>query len=136
MVSKLLGAGIASMAAIGLLAVSLLMRFDAQQTTPVGRAYTALARDLNRATDRSDAPLDGWAVTKAVSAQRAMVVDVDAGRLGRAREIAVRIVEAVRARGFDEILIYVRQPGTAEPTVRRVQWTPNGGYVDATYADR
>jgi hypothetical protein len=75
-------------------------------------------------------------VTKATAAQHMMVVHVDAERLNDARGIAVQIVEPVRTRGYDEILIYVRQPGNRTPAVRRIQWTPRGGYVETTFVDQ
>jgi hypothetical protein len=136
MLSRLLGFGVASLVALGLIGLSLLMRVGAQQATPIGKATTALARDLNDAVDRTPLSRVGWEVTKATSAHHAMVVDVDADHLDRAGAIAMQIVGPLEARGYDEVLIYVRQPGTREPAVRRVQWTPNGGFVETTYADR
>jgi hypothetical protein len=137
MFPKLLGAGVASLAVLALLGLGLLLRPAPHLATPAEKAASTLARTLNKAArDAANTPRIGWAVTKATAAQHMMVVEVDAERLDDAKGIAVQIVEPVRARGYDEILIYVRQPGRSTPAVRRIQWTPRGGYVESTYVDR
>ena len=136
MFPKLLGAGVASLAVLGLLGLGILLRPAPRLMAPADKATSALARTINKmARDAADAPRIGWAVTKATAAQHMMVVEVDAERLDDARGIAVQIVEPVRSK-YDEILIYVRQPGRSTPAVRRIQWTPRGGYVETTYTDR
>ena len=137
MFAKLLGAGVASLMVAALAGVGYMLRPDPGLKTPAAKAASVLARTLNKAArDRSDVPRIGWAVTKATSAQHMMVVDVEAERIEEARGIAVQIVEPVRSQGYDEILVYVRQPGSRIPAVRRVQWTPRGGYVESTSLDR
>ena len=136
MFPKLLGAGVASLAVLGLLVLGLLLRPASRLTQPADNATSTLARSLNKmARDAASAPRIGWAVTKATAAQHMMVVEVDAERLDDATGIAVQIVEPVRSK-YDEILIYVREPGRRIPAVRRIQWTPRGGYVESTYTDR
>ena len=136
MFPKLLGAGVASLAVLGLLGLGILLRPASRLTAPADKATSALARTITKmARDAADTPRIGWAVTKATAAQHMMVVEVDAERLDDARGIAVQIVEPVRSK-YDEILIYVRQPGRSVPAVRRIQWTPRGGYVENTYTDR
>ena len=72
-----------------------------------------------------------WKVTRATSAHRVMVVDVEARRVADATAIAIQIVEPVRSHGYEEILVYVRPAGAAPADFeRRVQWTPAGGYVE------
>src|SRR5688572_14215308 len=137
MVARLLGAGVASLVVILMAGVTFLMRAPAQNATPPDRGTSRLARALTKAaTDRAETPRIGWVVTKATAAEHMMVVDVEAERLEEARGIAVQIVEPVRAQGYDEVLIYVRQPGRADAAVRRVQWTPRGGYVVTSYSDK
>ncbi len=137
MFPKLLGAGVASLAVLGLLALGFLLRPPPHLATPAEKAASTLARTLNKvARDAAGTPSIGWAVTKATSAHNMMVVDVDAEQLNDARDIAIQIVEPVHDRGYDEILIYVRQPGSKAPLVRRIQWTPRSGYVESTYAER
>ena len=137
MFPKLLGAGVASLAVLGLLGLGILLRPAPRLTTAADRATSTLARTINKtASDDAKTPRIGWAVTKATAAQHMMVVEVDAEGLDDAMGIAVQIVEPVRSRGYDEILIYVRQPGRSIPAVRRIQWTPRGGYVETTYTDR
>jgi hypothetical protein len=137
MVARLVGAAAAAVVAMTMLALSLVIRSPVPHVTPAAKAASTLARTLNKAAqERAQTPRIGWAVTKATSAEHTMVVDVEAERLEEARGIAVQIVEPVRSHGYQEILIYVRQPGRKIPVVRRIQWTPRGGYVESTYADR
>ena len=76
-----------------------------------------------------------WTITKATSANYTMVVDVDARRMDQAREIAEQIVAPVKARGYQEVLVYVHPAGRQDETteIRRVQWTPRGGFVITVY---
>jgi hypothetical protein len=137
MIPRLVGAGAASVVLLGLVAVFALMRSPTQGIAPPDQATSRLARAINAvAADAADTPRVGWTVTKATSAQHMMVVHVDAERLEEARGIAVQIVEPVRSHGYDEILIYVRQPGRRDAALRRIQWTPRGGYVETTFIDR
>ena len=135
MFPKLLGAGAASLAVLGLLGLGFLLR--PAPHLPADTATSTLARTINKtARDAANTPRVGWAVTKATAAQHMMVVHVDAERLDDARGIGIQIVEPVRSRGYDEVLIYVRQPGRRIPAVRRIQWTPRGGYVESEFVDR
>jgi methylthioribose-1-phosphate isomerase len=134
---RLLGFSAAALAVATLLGLGMLLRPDPQLKAPTSKATTTLARTLNESAHaRATTPQLDWAVTKATSAQHALVVEVDAERLDQARNIAVEIVEPVRSRGYEEVLIYVRQPGSRIPTVRRIKWTPHGGYVESTYVDQ
>jgi hypothetical protein len=76
-----------------------------------------------------------WTVTKATSANYTMVVDVDARRMDEARQIAEEIVAPVKVKGYQEVLVYVHPMGSRHATseVRRVQWTPRGGFVETDY---
>jgi hypothetical protein len=72
-----------------------------------------------------------WSVTHAVSFHRVMVVHVETRRFDDARDIAVRIVDPVRALEYEEILIYFRSTSDRHASAeRRVQWTPHGGFVE------
>ena len=63
-----------------------------------------------------------------------MVVEVEARRLEDARAIAEQIVEPVRIRGYEEVLVYVHGPdGGIDAPMRRVQWTRKGGFVEMVY---
>jgi hypothetical protein len=72
-------------------------------------------------------------VTRATSAHRAMVIDVEADKPDDARRIAADIVEPLRAR-YEEVLIYVRPTGNPiDAIVRRIQWTPHDGFVESSF---
>jgi hypothetical protein len=63
-----------------------------------------------------------------------MVVEVEARRLEMARAIAIEILRPLRARRYEEVLIYVRLPGHGvNAAMRRIQWTRKGGIVETRY---
>lgn len=77
------------------------------------------------------APAPRWTITHRVAAHRALVVEVDARHPEEAMDIARAISEPERGR-FDEILIFVNRPRRRD-MLRRVQWTPQHGYVETVY---
>ena len=111
MVARVLGAAVASLVVIALSGVMLYL------------------------SERPFHALPAWTVTKTTAANYTMVVDVDTSHLDRAREIAKEIVAPVQARGYQEVLVYVHPLGRHDETteIRRVQWTPRGGYVETDY---
>jgi hypothetical protein len=83
---------------------------------------------------RSDVEV-AWRVTQANSTVDVMVVDVEAERPEDALAIAEEVV-APLADSYVEVVIYVRgRDQTDDDSVRRVQWTPDTGYVETTYGD-
>jgi hypothetical protein len=135
----LIAGGVALIVVTGVAALTLVLLSQARpvvSTAPPQKAASTLARTLEKgARESRDTPRVGWAVTKATSAHYMMVVEVDTERLEEARGIAIQIVEPVRDRGYEEILVYVRQPGRRTPVVKRIQWTPRGGYVETSFPD-
>lgn len=111
----------------------LMARAPAPARRNVADSASTLARifDQARQSTAIDVP---WRVTEANSAHQVLVVEVEAQRLEDAREIAREIVIPVRSRGYLEILVYVRpEGGGPDAAMRRIQWTPDGGYVEAAY---
>ena len=144
MTPKLIAGGVALVAVsavFGMLAVLLSSARPALvSVTPQSQRAQSAAAMLERrlekaARDASDTPRIGWAVTKATSAHNMMVVEIDAERLEEAKGIAIQIVEPSRSSGYDEILVYVRQPGRRVPEVRRIPWTPRAGYAESSFPD-
>ena len=131
MVGRLLAAGGASLAVIGLLAVTLYISSGSRNVNVAPATTSGLARDLNKPQATTLWP--AWTVKMANTAHHALVVDIEARRVEQARHIAVQIVEPVRSRGYQEILIYVRKAGDPDAPMRRVQWTPRTGYVESAY---
>jgi hypothetical protein len=86
------------------------------------------------APPRAGTRFPGWTVTRAYSAHHAMVVEVETDLPDTAREIAAQVVEPVKDR-YDEILIYIRKPGTPPEDLpaRRIQWTRRAGYVETIF---
>ena len=131
MVGRLLAAGGASIFVIGLFAATLYVSSGARNINVAQPASSGLARDLSKPQATTLWP--AWTVTMANTAHHALVVDVEARRVEQARQIAEQIVEPVRSRGYQEILIYIRKAGDPDAPMRRIQWTPRTGYVESAY---
>jgi hypothetical protein len=131
---RLLFAGVAWLAAFGLFAALIQWSARPPRPTPTPPAVTDLVRALNKLeSSSSNARREPWTVTRATSAHNAMVIDVEADRPEDARQIAAEIVGPLRAK-YEEVLIYVRPTGDpADAIVRRIQWTPHGGFVETSY---
>jgi hypothetical protein len=100
--------------------------------TPARYAASTLVRTLNNLSQPHNAWTD-WTVSRATSADRVMVVAVDANHPERAQQIATEIVTPIRGR-YDEVLVYVTSTNAREdPEVRRIQWTPARGYVETDF---
>jgi hypothetical protein len=131
--TRLVVAGVAWLAALGLFAA--LIDYSARpRPTPTPPAVTDLVRALNKMTTSSPfMKHEPWVVTRATSAQKAIVIDVEADQPENAHSIAVDIVKPLQQK-YEEILVYVRPIGSpAYSSVRRVQWTPHGGFVETRY---
>ena len=119
---RLLAAGIAALVVIGMCITLVLVSSQAHQ--------------LRIAPPHNFSTLAGvdWHVIGTKSAHYAMVVDVEAQRLEDARQIAERIVTPAVSHRYEEILIYVREPGSdINAAMRRIQWTQTGGFVEMVY---
>jgi hypothetical protein len=92
-----------------------------------------LARELSAVVTTGSSSHLPWVVTRASAAMNALVIDVEARDPDNSRQIAEEIVAPVR-RKYAEILIYVRPAGAgANARVRRIQWTPRGGFVESVF---
>jgi len=77
-----------------------------------------------------------WRVTQANSTADVMVVDVEAEHPVEALAIAEEIVAPLSG-SYVEVVVYVRgHDQTDDDTVRRIQWTPDTGYIETTYRDQ
>src|SRR5215216_496940 len=131
--ARLLIAGVAWLAAFGLFAA--LVQWSARpRPTATPPELTALVRALNKMETRpSFARREPWIVTRATSARRAMVIDVEADMPEDARKIARELIEPLRAK-YEEVLIYVRPIGSPlDALTRRIEWTPRGGFIETSY---
>jgi len=131
--ARLLVAGVAWLAAFGLFA-ALVVWSAHPRPTPTPPALTDLVRALNKmATPSPLSKREPWTVTRATSARRAMVIDVEADKPENARQIAAGLVEPLRVK-YEEVLVYVRPIGSpTNAVVRRIEWTPHGGFVETMY---
>ena len=76
-------------------------------------------------------PAPRWSVTRRVSAHRALVMDVQTAHPEDAVAIARQLCGPESAR-FDEILVFFYGAGSHD-MLRRVQWTPQQGFVEDVY---
>jgi hypothetical protein len=126
-------AGAASLLIVGL--CGLAIRYALPHQTITAQPSSGLARSLNADDARVPAGAESWVVTTATSARNMLVVEVQAVRLEEAMDIAKAIVEPVLPKNYEEILIYVHPPGGfSDGPMRRVQWTPQNGYVETVFA--
>ncbi|HEY3161417.1 MAG TPA: hypothetical protein VGJ78_20765 [Vicinamibacterales bacterium] len=131
--ARLFVAGAAWLAVMGLFAA--LVEWSARpRPTPTPPALTDLVRALNKMQTPSPfAKHEPWIVTRATSARRAMVIDVETDAPEDAQKIAREIVEPLRAK-YEEVLVYIRPIGSPLNAVtRRIEWTPGGGFVETAY---
>ena len=131
--ARLVVAGVAWLAAFGMF-VAFIGYSARPRPTPTAPALTDLVRALNRmATDSPFGKREPWVVTRATSARRAMVIEVEADKPEDARKIAGEIVAPLRV-NYEEVLVYVRPIGSPLNAVtRRIEWTPDGGFVESNY---
>jgi hypothetical protein len=96
----------------------------------------ALSRAINQARLASRNPERmHWTVIKSAGALQEMVVYVAAEQPEHARAIAEQIIGPVHEH-YVEILVYVHAiDETRNPLVRRVEWTPRGGYRETSFRD-
>ena len=130
---RLLVAGVAWLAAIGGFAA--FVEYSARpQPTPTPPAVTALVKSLNKMTTPSPfGRHEPWIVTRATSARRAIVIDVEADKPQEARKIAEEIIAPLGAR-YEEVLVYVRPIGSPQDALtRRIEWTPRDGFIETSY---
>ena len=136
MLPRLLLGGVAWLLALFLFGA--LIQWSGSATPRVTAAIDGVdpvSRSINQARLASTHPERlRWTVTRSASALREMVVYVSAERPQQARLIAEQIVTPVHEQQYQEILIYVSavDPGR-DPLVRRVEWTPRGGYRETSF---
>ena len=127
--------GVAWLSAMVLVAITIHWSEQPRRVAPLP-PVSSLLKELNAARTSTLKEGESWVVTKVTSAHNMLVVNVDADRLTDAQAIAAEIVAPVRARKFDEILVYVRQTDSGKGYAdRRVQWTPKGGYTELVIGD-
>lgn len=78
-------------------------------------------------------PWARWTVTGSLSAHHVLIVDIETEYLHEAMAIARQVADPVKFR-YAEVLIYFHRPGRPDLLPpRRVQWTPEGDYVETIY---
>lgn len=131
---RLLAVGVAWLSAVLLFAALLQWSGSAEPELGTHRdGVTALARSLNRFRPTTPDGEYTWTVTKATSALRELVVEVDALEPEEAPGIARHLIERVKG-DYDEILVYVQAADVSQdPRIRRIEWTPSRGYLASVF---
>jgi uncharacterized membrane protein len=81
---------------------------------------------VRRDADRSQR----WTITEQFAAHSVLVVQVETTTLGDALAIARAITAPLQSR-YTEIMIYFHRPGRPDTLPpRRVQWSPDAGFVE------
>ena len=118
--------------AVGLLAVNWAARRQSPPAVFTNRPVVAAADDLDHAGE----PLlvnQSWHIRNMATAHGAFVIEVEAEDPTQTETIARALVEPIR-NDYDEILVYVNKRGDgSDLPARRMQWTPDGGYIEITY---
>lgn len=128
--------GITWLVAMGLLATAV-QRFERPRVVPRLTTLPPLVRELNGGRGAAGTGEGtAWVVTRATSAHRVLVVDVNAVRVADARAIGAVLVDATVPRKYEEILIYVWSLESPKPFAdRRIQWTPSEGLRELVIGD-
>jgi hypothetical protein len=134
-IARLLAGGVAWVAALGLFAA--LLQWSGSQPPRITSTLDGvdpLSRAINKARLASSDPNRArWTATKSAGALREMVVEVAAEHPEQARSIAEQIISPVQAH-YVEILVYVHAiDQRRHPLVRRIEWTPRGGYQETSF---
>jgi len=131
---RLLAGGVAWLSALFLFGA--LVQWSGSAAPELGThrdGVTALARSLNQSRPRTSEGDHTWTVTKATSALRELVVEIDAVTPEEAPGIARHLVERVKG-DYDEILVYVHAlDSRQDPRIRRIEWTPTRGYLASAF---
>jgi hypothetical protein len=118
---------VAAAGAVGVLGIAI---YELKRTPPVRTPPVAVDRLPTRQAHRSAAR---WTVTEHLSAHNVLIAQVETDYLGDALAIAQQLTEPVKEK-YAEVLIYFHRPGRPDVLPpRRVQWTPQGGYVQMVY---
>ena len=76
---------------------------------------------------------ESWYVRNMATAHGAFVIEVEAEDPNQTEQIAYALIEPIQD-DYDEILVYVHQMGNnSDLPARRMQWTPQEGYVELSY---
>ncbi len=127
--------GVVWLSALVLVAMTIRWTGELRHVAPLP-PVSSLLKELNAARTSTLKEGETWVVTKVTSAHHMLVVNVDADRLSDAQAIAAEIVDPVRDRKFEEVLVYVRQTKSRKAYAdRRIQWTPKGGYAELVIGD-
>ena len=118
--------------AVGLLVVNWAVRHESPPTVSTNRPVVAADGDPAHTGE----PLlvnQSWHIRNMATAHGAFVIEVEAEDPTQTETIARALVEPIRS-DYDEILVYVNQMGDeSDLPARRMQWTPDGGYVEIAY---
>ena len=128
--------------AVGLLVVNWVARREPTPTVSTARPVAAAADDADEPSGTADAsgnrqvPLlvnDGWHIRNMATALGTFVIEIEAEDPTQTETIARALIEPIRD-DYTEILVYVSRRGAeSDPLARRMQWTPDRGYIETIF---
>jgi len=78
-------------------------------------------------------PWARWSITQSFSAHRVLIVHIETRYLDEAMSIAKQVADPLKFR-YAEVMVYFHRPGRPDLLPpRRIQWTPDGDYVETNY---
>jgi hypothetical protein len=105
--------------------------YEIKRTPPV-RTTPAMTVEVMSPRQKYN-PATRWTVTEHLSAHNVLIAQVETTHLNEAASIAQQLTEPIKDK-YAEVLIYFHRPGRPDTLPpRRVQWTPQGGYVETSY---
>jgi hypothetical protein len=118
---------LAAAAAVGVAGVAI---YEIKRTPPVRPKSTPVDRLPPRQQLNTNAR---WTVTEHLSAHNVLIAQVETLYLHEATAIAQQLTEPIKEK-YAEVLIYFHRPGRPDTLPpRRVQWSPQHGYVETIY---
>ncbi|MXZ73061.1 MAG: hypothetical protein F4Z04_16375 [Acidobacteria bacterium] len=78
---------------------------------------------------------DAWRIVRMATAHGIFTIEVEVNDPETGAEVARELIGPLEG-SYDEVLVYIYRPGEAtggNPPVKRVQWTPSGGYDELDY---
>lgn len=78
---------------------------------------------------------DAWRIVKMATAHGIFTIEVEVNDPETGADVARELIGPLEG-SYDEVLVYIYRPGEGtggNPPVKRVQWTPGGGYDELDY---
>ena len=102
---------------------------------PGPEARDASAPALAGAPDGPELVNDAWRIVRMATAHGIFTIEVEVQEPETASDVARELIAPLEG-GYDEVLVYIYRTGEGaggNAPVKRVRWTPGGGYEERVY---